>query len=129
MDGASAAFELAQGIGDLDLKRWRKAGYAAIDRMIESLSKKVTGSEDFERVSSVLEQESKDVTAAVFGEMLNTLGVDELARKTCPCPECGKILRSPRNLRRSIDTLYGRIAVQRPYFYCRPCHRGTIPFD
>ena len=129
MDGASAAFELAQRIGELDLKRWRKAGYAAIDRMIESLSKKVTGSEDFERVSSVLEQESKDVTAAVFGEMLNTLGVDELTRKSCPCPECGKILRSPRNLRRSIDTLYGRIAVQRPYFYCRPCHRGTIPFD
>lgn len=60
---------------------------------------------------------------------MHSLGNDELAAKSCSCPECGKTLRSPRNLRRSIDTLYGRIAVERPYFYCKPCHRGVIPFD
>lgn len=126
---ALTALKLADGLTAADLKKWRDAGYAAIDRMITSLSGKIEGYEDCEKVSGMLEQESKDVTASVFGQMLHSLAKDELAATSCVCPECGRTLRSPRNLRRSIDTMYGRIAVERPYFYCRPCHRGTIPFD
>lgn len=126
---SSAVLKLAAGLSKTDLESWRKAGYAAIDKMVKSLSGKISGNEDFEKVSEVLEQESKDVTAAVFDKMLSSLGQEELKAKTCACPECGNILKAPKNLRRTLDTLYGRIAVQRPYFYCKGCHRGTIPFD
>jgi hypothetical protein len=128
MEGA-VHIKLAEWLSKSDLDLWRKAGYSAIDRMIDSLSSKVSGSEDFEKVSLMLEKESKDVTAAVFEKMLLSLGKEELSAKTCACPECGRVLRSPRNMRRSLDTQYGRMAVERPYFYCKPCHRGVIPFD
>lgn len=129
MAGADRALRLASGVTLSDKEAWRKAGYAAIDRMVEFLSATISGADDFEKISLMLEQPAKEVTAAVFGGILDSLAKDELKATSCPCPECGKLLRSPRNLRRSLDTQYGRIAVQRPYFYCKPCNRGVLPFD
>lgn len=77
----------------------------------------------------MLEEPAKEVTAAVFGGILSSLGKEELRATSCHCPECGKLLRSPRDRRRTLDTQYGRISVERPYFYCKPCHRGVLPFD
>lgn len=129
MAKAVQTLELAPGLNFTDLEAWRNAGYAAIDRMVEFLSESLSGSEDFEKVSLMLEQPTKEVTASVFGGILESLAKEELKATSCLCPECGKVLRAPRNLRRSLDTQYGKIAVQRPYFYCRPCNRGVLPFD
>jgi hypothetical protein len=116
-------------ISTTDKEAWRRAGYAAIDRMIEFLGNTLTRDDDFEKVSQMLEQPSKDVTAAVFSGILSTLGKEQQQAKSCNCPECGKLLRAPRNQRRTLDTQYGRISVERPYFYCKACHRGVLPFD
>lgn len=129
MEAAVAGLRCVSGINKQDMEVWREAGYAAIDRMIDLLGNAMLGSEDFEKVSLMLEQPAKEVTAAVFGSMLDSLAKEELRATSCPCPECGKVLRSPRNLRRTLDTQYGKIAVQRPYFYCKPCNRGVLPFD
>ncbi len=129
MKVAAARAAEVRGITAFDLDEWRQAGYAAIDTLIGSLARKVQGNEDLEQVSNMLEQESKDVTASVFEKILASLGKEEIQAVTCVCPECGRTLKKPKNLRRTVDTQYGRIGVCRPYFYCRPCHRGVLPFD
>jgi len=125
------ANEIACGASEAlksDLDRWRQAGYAAVDKLIERLKDQVEGKE-VEDISNLLREAGKNVTAALFEQMINSLGKEELKAKTYACPECNRTLKSPRNMRRTIDTQHGRIALQRPYFYCKPCHRGSYPFD
>jgi Uncharacterised protein family (UPF0236) len=116
-----------KGILKSDLELWRQAGYAAVDKLVERLKNQIEG-KDVEDVSNLLREEGKSVTAAIFEQMINSLGKEELQAKKHACPECNKTLKL-RNMRRSIDTQHGRIALQRPYFYCKPCHRGSYPFD
>ena len=111
-----------------DLERWRQAGYAAVDKLVDRLKDQVED-RDVEDMSNLLREEGKNVTAAIFEQMINSVGKEELQAKTHICPECSRTLKSTRNMRRTIDTQHGRIALQRPYFYCKPCHRGSYPFD
>ena len=111
-----------------DLDRWRQAGYAAVNKLVDQIKDHVEG-KDVEDISNHLREGGKIITAAIFEQMINSLGKEELEAKIHACPECNKTLKSPRNMRRSIDTQHGRIALQRPYFYCKPCHRGSYPFD
>jgi hypothetical protein len=115
-------------VGSSDVERWRQAGYAAIDKMVEEFKGKIEG-KDFEQLSNEVREAGKGVTAAVFEQIINTIGKEELRAARHACPECNRTLKAPRNLRRTIDTQHGRIALQRPYFYCKPCHRGSYPFD
>lgn len=131
MLASSLLNELPNKISELpqsDLERWRQAGYAAVDRLVVQLKDQIKG-KDVEELSNLLREEGKKLTAALFEQMINSLGKDELAAKTHPCPECNRTLKSPRNMRRTMDTQHGRITLQRPYFYCKPCHRGSYPFD
>lgn len=111
-----------------DLERWRQAGYAAIDKLVDRLKDQVED-KDVEDMSNLLREEGKNVTAAIFEQMINSVGKEALQAKTHICPECSRTLKSPRNMRRTIDTQHGRIALHRPYFYCKPCHRGSYPLD
>src|SRR3990167_5048371 len=82
-----------------DLERWREAGYAAIDRLIDTVGNQIEG-KDVEDLSHLLREEGKNVTAAVFEQMINSLGKEALSAKSCLCPECGKILGSPQQTTR-----------------------------
>lgn len=116
------------GIQQSDLEGWRQAGYAAVNKLVAGLKDQIEG-KDVEEISNLLREEGKKLTAVLFEQMINSLGKEELQAKTHACPECNKTLKSSRNMRRTIDTQHGRIALQRPYFYCKPCHRGSYPFD
>lgn len=109
-------------------EKLRRAGYAAIDQMVEQLPDQVKG-QDLEAASTTTRGSLKLVTAAIFEQVLMSLGETELKAKTCVCPQCNQTLKSPRDSRRSIDTQHGRIALRRPYFYCRSCRLGVCPFD
>jgi hypothetical protein len=128
MSAVCALTSLTNKIPLSDLERWRQAGYAAIDKLVDRLKDRVED-RDVEDMSNLLREEGKNVTAAIFEQMINSVGKDELQAKTHICPECNRTLKSSRNMRRTIDTQHGRIALQRPYFYCKPCHRGSYPFD
>ena len=45
------------------------------------------------------------------------------------CNVCSSLLRARPVVSRTVETLIGEIEVQRPYFYCRHCHRGRYPLD
>lgn len=43
------------------------------------------------------------------------------------CPKCGKRMAFQDNRPVPVETLEGRISLNRPYYYCRSCHEGLFP--
>jgi uncharacterized protein UPF0236 len=57
-------------------------------------------------------------------------GAKEAATRPQVCEECGRTLARQRQVhRRTIERRHGEITIERPYFYCRHCQRGSYPFD
>lgn len=43
------------------------------------------------------------------------------------CPQCGRRMTFHGEYSVSVETLEGPITLKRPYYYCRPCHKGLFP--
>jgi hypothetical protein len=50
-------------------------------------------------------------------------------RTQVTCPQCHGMLRPRERVCRTVETMVGPVRLERPYFYCRPCHFGCYPFD
>jgi hypothetical protein len=50
-------------------------------------------------------------------------------QRTAACPQCGQPLSARGPAERTVETLVGAIRLQRPYFYCERCQRGSTPLD
>jgi hypothetical protein len=124
-----AVVHLAQVRQAQEAERWREVGYRAIDEMVEKLTMESAG-KTFEALSDLLQQEGRAVTGVLLGEVLRSCGARELAATTHVCEECGRTLvRQQQVHRRTIESRHGELEIERPYFYCRQCQRGTHPFD
>lgn len=124
-----AVVHLAQIRQQQEEERWRAVGYRAIDEMVKKLTVESEG-KNFEELSARLPQEGRALTGALLAEVLRSRGAKEAAAHTQVCAECGRTLLRQRHLhRRTIESRHGELAIERPYFYCRHCQRGTPPFD
>jgi hypothetical protein len=124
-----AVVQLAQVRQQQEEERWRAVGYRAIDEMVKKLTMESEG-KSFEELSELLRREGQAVTGALLEEVLRSRGARERSALTHICEECGRTL--PRQLqlhRRTIESRHGELEIERPYFYCRPCQRGSHPFD
>ena len=45
------------------------------------------------------------------------------------CPTCDRQLNARPRVTRTVRTLVGEVAIERPYFYCRYCRQGIYPLD
>lgn len=112
-----------------EVESWRQAGYAAVDRMIEKMSKEVEG-KGFDDLSELLRREGKSVTGAIFEEVLKSRGAKERLATTHVCEGCGRTLTRQSKLQsRKVESLHGSVEIERPYFYCKSCRKGSCPFD
>ena len=83
----------------------------------------------------------EDITGAIFrnkSEILGQLALGFIKGKFAhlldqeffECPHCGKLLKSRKDkAKREIETLIGKFALYRPYFYCKRCKQGYYPLD
>lgn len=53
----------------------------------------------------------------------------ERQRKQASCPKCARVLQVQEQVWRTVETMVGPVALQRPYFYCRSCRVGLYPLD
>ena len=53
----------------------------------------------------------------------------ERQRQQASCPRCARVLKVQEHVRRTVETLVGPVALERPYFYCRSCRVGLYPFS
>lgn len=106
------------------------------DELFESLNEKIdqiVEQTDMEKID--------DITGAIFRNKSEILGQFALGfikkkynhllnQEYCDCPLCGKRLKAwNKKVKRTIESLGGRLDLYRPYFYCRNCHHGFYPLD
>src|SRR5215208_5596427 len=90
------------------------------------------------RDSALAEQEGA-VLAAVRSALPDLLGavvragtsalVPGMAGARRHCPRCGRRARVDQWRTRRVRTACGEVAVDRPWYRCRPCRRGFSPVD
>ena len=78
-----------------------------------------------ETIWSLRQQLTGDVAQTIIEQTHH----EEQRRTSLQCATCMRRLRARPQVSRTVETLIGEIAVHRPYFYCRHCHRGRYPLD
>src|ERR671917_187309 len=53
----------------------------------------------------------------------------EYMRQQIVCETCQRILTTRPAVPRTVETMVGRVRLERPYFYCRVCQEGVYPLD
>lgn len=69
------------------------------------------------------------LTGGLTETMVQHTPVDELQRQQRRGPRCERLLKARPPVARTVDTMVGAIALERPYFYCRACRYGVYPLD
>src|SRR5687767_5426951 len=69
------------------------------------------------------------LTAGVAQTIVEHTHQEERDREYLHCATCDRLLKARPARSRTVETLIGNFEVQRPYFYCRPCHLGYSPLD
>jgi len=74
-----------------------------------------------------------DLRHALTGSLTETLVAHkhqaEYTRQQSHCPQCDRLLTARAPVPRTVETMVGPVQLERPYFYCRPCHCGVYPLD
>lgn len=79
--------------------------------------------------SHLVWQLRQDLTGGLTETLLGHAHAGELSRKQSPCPQCERLLTARPATSRTVETMVGAMAFERPYFYCRGCRKGFYPFD
>ena len=81
------------------------------------------------QVSETIWTLRQGLTAGVAQTIIEHTHQEERDREYLPCATCDRLLKARPAVSRTAQTLIGDLEVQRPYFYCRKCHRGHSPLD
>ncbi len=71
----------------------------------------------------------QELTAQVTEVLVRQRHAQALGQKNAPCPHCGRLLPARGLVSRTVETLVGEVALERPYFYCLKCKQGFYPLD
>jgi Uncharacterised protein family (UPF0236) len=80
-------------------------------------------------VSDIVWQLRQDLTGGLTETILTQAHAGEQSRTQAPCPACDRLLTARPAVARTVETMVGFVQLERPYFYCRTCRRGSYPFD
>jgi hypothetical protein len=71
----------------------------------------------------------QQLTGAITETIVAHVHRGEHDRQQAPCPRCHRVLRAQDLVCRTVESMVGAIALERPYFYCRVCREGVYPLD
>ena len=77
-----------------------------------------------------IEVQTRHERRLLMGQLIPLLlaerGRDDLKARP-RCSKCGKRMTLQDDRSVPVETLEGRITLERPYYYCRSCHEGLFP--
>lgn len=71
----------------------------------------------------------QSLTGGITETILTSAHEEERHRTQAICPQCARMLTAQGHVGRTVETMVGPVALERPYFYCRACRAGCYPFD
>jgi hypothetical protein len=77
-----------------------------------------------------IEQKTREERRLLMGQLIPLLLADRRRddlQARPRCPKCGKRMTLHDDRSVPVETLEGRISLDRPYYYCRSCHEGLFP--
>ena len=77
-----------------------------------------------------IEQKTREERRLLMGQLLPLLLADRRRadlQERPRCPKCGKRMVLQDDGSVPVETIEGRMTLDRPYFYCRSCHEGLFP--
>lgn len=103
-----------------------------IDRIMKRMRERLEqewpdGETDATGVEEIVSRIEQEVLREVTEEMLREQS-ERRKGNQCAC-RCGGIARYRKNSALQVVTLFGRVQVRRPYFYCSRCGKGHCPLD
>lgn len=103
-----------------------------IDRIVEQMRERLEqewpeGETDATGVEEIVGRIEREVLREVTEEMLREQSQHRQGNQ-CACP-CGGVARYRKDSALEVVTLFGRVRVTRPYFYCAHCGEGHCPLD
>ena len=114
-------------------KQWetlRQQLHERFDRWLDEVEAQLPASAPtLAQVSETIWSLRQQLTGGVAQTILEHTHQEEQRRTSLRCATCEHHLRARPVVSRTVETLIGVIEVQRPYFYCRHCHRGCYPLD
>jgi Uncharacterised protein family (UPF0236) len=114
-------------------KQWealRQQLHERFDRWLDEVEAQLPASEPtLAQVSETIWALRQQLTGGVAQTIVEHTHQEEQCRTSLRGATCAHHLKARPVVSRTVETLIGVIEVQRPYFYCRHCHRGCYPLD
>lgn len=82
-----------------------------------------------EQLTHAVWQARQELTGSLTEALVQQRYGFEQAQRTASCPQCRRLVAARATVSRTVETLVGRVEVDRPYFSCAPCGRGFFPVD
>jgi hypothetical protein len=71
----------------------------------------------------------QDLTGSLTAAIVEHAHRFEYMRQDIVCEICQRMLSTRPLVSRTVETMVGRVRLERPYFYCRGCKVGLYPLD
>jgi hypothetical protein len=71
----------------------------------------------------------QQLTGGITETMVTQVHDGERQRTQARCPRCTRVLKVHEHVWRTVETMVGPVALERPYCYCRSCRAGLHPLD
>jgi hypothetical protein len=71
----------------------------------------------------------QQLTGGIIETIVTQVHEGERQRMQARCPKCSRVLPVHEHVGRTVETMVGPVALERPYFYCRACRVGFAPLD
>src|SRR5215471_3023472 len=83
----------------------------------------------FSEVTATVWALRQQLTGGIAETIVAHVHAGERQRTQARCPRCARMLTGHEHVGRTVETLVGPVALERPSFYCRPCRVGLSPLD
>jgi hypothetical protein len=106
-----------------------------IERILQRMRERLEqdwpqGETDATGVEEIVGRLEREVLREITEEMLQEQSRRRQGNQSaCPHADCGGVARYRKDSTLEVVTLFGRIQVARPYFYCSRCGHGHCPLD
>jgi hypothetical protein len=110
--------------------RGRQQLHAQLDRWLDGLEAHM--SEDtpsLEELTQAVFAMRPELTGKITEALVEQRHGPLLHQRTLPCPQCQRILPARPAPPRAVHTMVGEVSLDRPYFYCHHCQKGSYPLD
>ena len=114
-------------------KQWdllREQLHCRFDQWLDGLQEQLSEPEPtLAQVTETVWALRQDLTGGLAETLVAQTHVGEQTRTHAPCPQCDRLLTARPAASRTVETMVGSVQLERPYFYCTICRRGSFPFD